>query len=84
VDFRGPVLLIFAALVAYYAWRADRSGSVRLKWSLVHRADQPRFFRVVIVAHWVFAVAAALLGVAALLGWEPAPLGLHPDTCRTC
>ncbi len=85
MDARGPILLAFAAFIAISTWRADRSGEVTLKWSLLYRKDRPRFFRVMIVVQWVLAAAIAGLGVAALFGWDPIPLDFpHPETCRTC
>lgn len=73
LDSRIPFGLITAALLAFFTHRAQRSGEAMNRFSILHRAQSPRLFTVMIVLRWIGVGALILISGAVALGSMPIP-----------
>ena len=73
MDSRIPIGLIAAALLAFFTYRAQRSGEVMNRFSLLYQAQSPRLFATMIFVRWIGVAALILMIGAVALGLMPIP-----------
>jgi len=71
MDWRVPALLIFGGGLAFWTWKANKSGKLTIKFSRLDRREQPNLFRVALWSQAITAALAVLGAVACALGWIP-------------
>ncbi len=71
MDMRAPLLFLMGVWLLYWTWSAKRSGKVTMKWTVVHREEQPWLFLANLVGQGLLAMFAFGLAIVVLFERKP-------------
>jgi hypothetical protein len=69
MDARIPLFLLFSAVFAYWAWSANKSGDMTVRWTVLHRNQRPVLFAINWWMTVAFSVAGLIAASAVAFGW---------------
>jgi hypothetical protein len=69
MNLQAAILFAAAAALAYFTWRARRSGLMMNRYGSLERSEHPKIFRAAIVVRVGMAMFCFVMGAAAAMGW---------------